>query len=75
MFMCYRFGPLVDGFKSVKAYHAGDGIWAEVDLLLDGKTPLSKAHDIAETLQYCCEALKEVDRAFVSVDCTYYDSH
>ena len=60
---------MVDGFKSINAYHAGDGVWAEMDLLLDEKTPLNKAHDIAETLQYCCEGLKEVDRAFVSTDC------
>jgi hypothetical protein len=31
--------------------------------------PLSRCHDIAETLQYCLEGLKEVDRAFVSIDC------
>ena len=54
-FLAYRFSPVVDGFKSLKAYHAGDGVWAEVDLLLDEKTPLNKAHDVAETLQYCCE--------------------
>ena len=55
IFLAYRFSPVVDGFKSLKAYHAGDGVWAEVDILLDEKTPLNKAHDIAETLQYCCE--------------------
>lgn len=68
MFMCYRFSCLVDAFKSVQAYHAGDGVWVEVDLLLDEKTPLEHAHDVAETLQYCLEGLQEVDRAFVSVD-------
>lgn len=69
MFLAYRFAPVVDGFKSIRGYHAGDGVWAEVDLLLDEKTPLNRAHDISETLQYCCEGLKEVDRAFVSTDC------
>ena len=59
---------MVDGYKSVTAYHAGDGVWCEIDLLLNEKTPLEEAHDIAETLQYCCEGLSEVDRAFVSVD-------
>jgi cation diffusion facilitator family transporter len=56
-FLAYRFSPLVDGFKSITAYHAGDGVWAEYDVLLDGKTPLRSSHDIAETLQYCCEGL------------------
>ncbi|KAK7550109.1 hypothetical protein IWX49DRAFT_149585 [Phyllosticta citricarpa] len=68
LYLAIRFGPLVQGFKSVTAYHAGDGIWVEIDMLLDERTPLRKAHDIAETLQYCCEALSEVDRAFVTID-------
>lgn len=68
LYLAVRFGPLVQGFKTVTAYHAGDGIWVEIDVLLDERTPLRKAHDIAETLQYCCEALNEVDRAFVTID-------
>jgi len=68
MYLAWRFTPIVDGFKSISAYHAGDGVWCEVDLLLDEKTPLEHAHDVAETLQYCLEGLSEVDRAFVSVD-------
>lgn len=69
LYLCYRFSPVVEGFKSVTAYHAGDGVWVEVDILLDESTKLHKAHDIAETLQYCLEGLNEVDRAFVTTDC------
>jgi divalent metal cation (Fe/Co/Zn/Cd) transporter len=68
LFMAYRFSPVVDGFKHIVAYHCGDGVWVEVDVLLDGKAPLMQAHDVAETLQYCFEGLKDVDRAFVTVD-------
>lgn len=68
MFLAWRFSPIVDAYKSITAYHAGEGVWVEVDLLLDEKTPLEQAHDVAETLQYCMEGLKEVDRAFVTVD-------
>lgn len=68
MFLAWRFAPLVEGFKTLTAYHAGDGVWVEIDILMDGKTPLMRTHDIAETLQYCLEGLPEVDRAFVSVD-------
>ncbi|EXJ64792.1 hypothetical protein A1O7_01130 [Cladophialophora yegresii CBS 114405] len=68
IFLAYRFSSVVSGFKSVTAYHAGDGVWAEFDILLEEKTPLRRTHDIAETLQYCCEALTEVDRAFVTTD-------
>jgi divalent metal cation (Fe/Co/Zn/Cd) transporter len=71
-YLAYRLAPIVQGFKTITAYHAGDGVWAEYDILLDEDTPLRKSHDIAETLQYCAEALQEVDRAFVTVDCKYY---
>ena len=68
-YLAWRFSPVVNGFKSLTAYHAGDGVWAELDILLDEKTPLARSHDVAETMQYCCEALTEVDRAFVTTDC------
>ena len=68
--LAWRFSPLVNGYKSIQAYHAGDGVWVEVDILLDEKTPLEIAHDIAETLQYCCEGLPKVDRAFITCDYT-----
>jgi divalent metal cation (Fe/Co/Zn/Cd) transporter len=73
--MAYRFESLVSGIKSVVAYHAGDGIWVEMDILLDPQEKLLRAHDIAETLQYCLEGLAEVDRAFVTVDCGYSAFH
>ena len=68
MYLAYRFSPVVDGFKSVTAYHAGDGVWVEFDILLNEQTRLNRSHDVAETLQYCAEGLPEVDRAFVSTD-------
>lgn len=67
-FLAFRFSPLVRGFKSIIAYHAGDGVWVEYDILLDEETPLRRAHDISETLQYCAEALPDVDRCFVTCD-------
>ncbi|KAL8726182.1 MAG: hypothetical protein Q9181_006153 [Wetmoreana brouardii] len=70
MFLAWRFAPIVKSYKTITAYHAGDGVWVEIDVMLDAKTPLEEAHDIAETLQYCCEGLNEVDRAFVTMDYT-----
>lgn len=75
MFMAWRFAPLVAAYKSVTAYHAGDGVWVELDILMDRDTDLGRAHDVAETLQYCLEGLQEIDRAFVTVDCTYRYPH
>ena len=54
-YLAWRFAPIVDAYKTITAYHAGDGIWVEMDIMLDKETKLSKAHDIAETLQYCLE--------------------
>lgn len=71
LYLCYRFSPVVDGYKSITSYHAGDGIWVEIDVLLDGHTKLHRSHDISETLQYCAEGLGEVDRAFVTTDCKF----
>lgn len=69
MYLVWRFAPVVEGFKSITSYHAGDGIWVEIDILMDGASSLESCHDVAETLQYCCEGLAEVDRAFVTIDC------
>ncbi|KAH8891266.1 hypothetical protein GQ53DRAFT_794350 [Thozetella sp. PMI_491] len=68
MYMAYRFSHVIRGVKNIVAYHCGDRVWAEFDILLDGDTALHRSHDIAETLQYCAEALEEVDRAFVTTD-------
>lgn len=68
LYLAWRFSPVISSYKSITAYHAGDGVWCEVDLLLDEKTPLEHAHDLSETLQYCLEGLPEVDRAFVTCD-------
>lgn len=62
IFLAWRFAPIVEGFKNIKAYHAGDGVWVEVDIMMDPYTPLMRSHDISETLQYCLEGLPEVDR-------------
>lgn len=55
MYLAWRFSPVVDAYKSLTAYHAGDGILAEIDIVLDEETPLNRAHDIAQTMQYCFE--------------------
>ena len=72
MFMAWRFAPVVTAYKSVTAYHAGDGVWVEIDVLMAEEEKLGRAHDVAETLQYCLEGLSEVDRAFVTVDCEFF---
>ena len=63
MLLAYRFSPVVDGYKSLTAYHAGDGVWVEIDIIMDENEKLHRAHDVAETLQYCCEGLSWSQRS------------
>ena len=58
----------MEGIKSLTAYHAGDAVWVEFDVLMNEQTRLNRSHDVAETLQYCAEGLDEVDRCFVTTD-------
>ncbi|KAJ9072815.1 hypothetical protein DSO57_1023222 [Entomophthora muscae] len=56
-----------------RAYHVGNNVFVEVDIVLDPHTPLHESHDIGETLQNKLEKLPEVERAFVHVD--YESTH
>lgn len=42
--------------------------FVEVDIVMDGSTPLWKAHDVSQQLQDKIEVLPNVERAFVHVD-------
>lgn len=49
----------------MKAYHAGDRLLVEVDVVLPAAVSLCEAHDVVEGLQNAIECLDEVERAFV----------
>ncbi|KAG0233091.1 hypothetical protein BGX31_004949 [Mortierella sp. GBA43] len=55
------------------AYHAGNNLFVEVDVVMAPETPLWESHDISESLQIKLESLGMVERAFVHVD--YETSH
>ncbi|PVU91148.1 hypothetical protein BB561_004544 [Smittium simulii] len=57
---------------TVRAYHVGELVYVEVDVVMDPEIPLWLSHDISESLQIKLESLTEVARAFVHVD---YDFH
>ncbi|KAJ4485569.1 CDF-like metal transporter [Lentinula aciculospora] len=64
------FNEDIERIDTVRAYHY---FFVEVDIVMDPKTPLWKAHDISERLQCKIEALPKIERAFVHVD--YETSH
>ncbi|RKP09675.1 cation efflux family-domain-containing protein [Thamnocephalis sphaerospora] len=50
------------------AYHVGNRVYVEVDIVMDPDTTLRYSHDIGESLQMKLESLPNVERAFVHVD-------
>lgn len=63
-----RFAESIRQITCLNAYHNGDRIMVEVDLVLDGTLNLKDSHDIGEALQYALETLPFVERAFVHLD-------
>ena len=53
---------------TVRAFHIGAKVIAEVDIVLPATMPLPEAHDIGESLQRSIEALPFVERAYVHID-------
>lgn len=53
---------------TIRAWHSGVGVWAQIDIVLEPATPLRVAHDIGEALEIEVEALECIERAFVHLD-------
>ncbi|RUP44291.1 hypothetical protein BC936DRAFT_149673 [Jimgerdemannia flammicorona] len=65
--------PKVLQVDTARAYHAGQNLFVEVDIVLPADMPLIESHDISEALQMKLETLPNVERAFVHAD--YETSH
>ncbi|RUP48537.1 cation efflux family protein [Jimgerdemannia flammicorona] len=65
--------PKVLQVDTARAYHAGQNLFVEVDIVLPADMPLVESHDISEALQMKLETLPNVERAFVHAD--YESSH
>lgn len=68
LYLCARFADSIKQITALNAYHAGDRLTVEVDIVLDAKSSLRDSHDIGEALQYALETLPFVERAFVHLD-------
>ncbi|KAF2841631.1 cation diffusion facilitator 10 [Patellaria atrata CBS 101060] len=68
LYLTMRFAKTVKQIQGLQAYHAGDKLVCEVDLVLDENTSLRDSHDLGESLQYVLESVPTVDRAFVHLD-------
>ena len=63
-----RFAKSIRKIQGLQAYHAGDKLNVEVDVVLDESMSLRDSHDLGESLQYVLESVPSVDRAFVHLD-------
>ncbi|KAK0615387.1 Metal tolerance protein 9 [Lasiodiplodia hormozganensis] len=60
--------PRISKVDTCRAYHAGERLYVEVDIVMDPEICLRDSHDVSQTLQRKLEGLADVERAFVHVD-------
>ncbi|KAK4192980.1 cation efflux family-domain-containing protein [Podospora australis] len=67
-YVCVTHSPAIKQIDTVRAYHSGPRLIAEVDVVMDPEATLQETHDIAEELQMKLEQLPDIERAYVHVD-------
>ena len=68
-YVCLTHEPLVvKGIDTVRVYHSGPRLIAEIDIVMDMNKSLRETHDVAEALQVKLESLPDIERAYVHVD-------
>ncbi|CAK3935042.1 Metal tolerance 7 [Lecanosticta acicola] len=73
LYLTMRFAKTIRRIQGLQAYHSGDKLNVEVDIVLDEDTSLRDSHDLGESLQYVIESVPNVDRAFVHMDYADYN--
>jgi cation diffusion facilitator family transporter len=68
LYLTMRFAKTIKQIQGLQAYHSGDKLNVEVDIVLDEFMSLRDSHDLGESLQYVLESVPTVDRAFVHQD-------
>ena len=68
LYLTMRFANTIRQIQGLQAYHAGDKLNVEVDIVLDHSMTLKDSHDLSESLSYVLESVPIVDRAFVHAD-------
>ncbi|KAJ5192037.1 cation diffusion facilitator 10 [Penicillium cinerascens] len=74
LYLTMRFVTAIRQIQNLRAYHAGDKLFVEVDIVLSAVTPLKDSHDLSEVLTYFLESVPILDRTFVHVDYTSYNA-
>jgi divalent metal cation (Fe/Co/Zn/Cd) transporter len=67
-YVCLTHSPDIEGIDTVRVYHSGPRLIAEVDVVMNAASSLRYTHDVAEELQSKLEDLPDIERAYVHVD-------
>ncbi|KAI9745543.1 MAG: hypothetical protein M1818_001077 [Claussenomyces sp. TS43310] len=71
LYLTMRFAKTIKQIQGLQAYHSGDKLNVEVDVVLDENTSLRDSHDLGESLQYVLESVpivgKTLDPPFLVV--------
>ncbi|KAJ3577442.1 hypothetical protein NPX13_g3128 [Xylaria arbuscula] len=67
-YVCLTHSSVIEGIDTVRVYHSGPRLIAEVDVVMSPDATLRETHDVAEELQFKLEDLPDVERAYVHVD-------
>jgi cation diffusion facilitator family transporter len=67
-YVCLTHSPEIEGIDTVRVYHSGPRLIAEVDIVMNSGSSLRDTHDVAEELQIKLEDLPDIERAYVHVD-------
>src|ERR1700709_1846252 len=57
LYLTMRFAKTIKQIQGLQAYHSGDKLNVEVDVVLDEGTSLRDSHDLGESLQYVLESV------------------
>ncbi|KAI1656680.1 hypothetical protein F4813DRAFT_381296 [Daldinia decipiens] len=67
-YVCLTYSDAILGIDTVRVYHAGPKLIAEIDIVMDPDDLLRTTHDVSEGLQTELEKLPNIERAYVHVD-------
>lgn len=67
-FLTIRHSPLILKVDTIHAYHWGEDLIVEVDIVMAPERSLREVHDISQQLQDTLETVEGIGRAFVHVD-------
>lgn len=57
LYLTMRFAKTIQKIQGLQAYHSGDKLNVEIDIVLDEYIPLRDSHDLGESLQYVLESV------------------